>query len=77
MGHASYFMSIQVPRCAARKNNLYTGAVPVRLAAFRRMRSGDPSAVCEEAEMRFHSNGKNHEETGFTNFLCYILLLFL
>lgn len=71
-------MSIQVPRCTARKNNLYTGEVPVRLAAFRRMRSGDLSAACgEEAGMTFHSDGMKQEEIGFTNFMCYTLLLFL
>ena len=77
MGHASFFMSIQVPRCTARKNNLCTGEVPVRLAAFRRMRSGDLSAACGEAAgMRFHSDGMKHEEIGFTDFMCYILLPF-
>lgn len=76
MAHASYFMSIQVPWCAAIKNNLYTGEMPVRLAAFRRMHSADLSAACgEEAGMRFHSEGMKREEIGFTN-LCYILLLF-
>lgn len=49
--------SAQHAGCTARKNNLRTGEVPTRLAAWRRMRSSDLSAVCgEEVEMEFRWN---------------------
>lgn len=78
MGQASHFLSVQVP-------SMLVVLLEKIICAQERCQQdwqheGGWGAVtfllCAVRKLRWSSDGMKHEKTGFTNFVCFVLLLF-